>query len=322
MYHLYHGKDAYRQREALARLLARQGDPDLLSLNTSRFQGVMPFAEFQQACSAVPFLSPVRLVIVEGLFAASPDKAFMDKLEAFLPMLPETTTLIFLEPGALADNHRLVKLANQKDSNGRVQRFEPLGEVELEKWIRARVAEGGGKISGRAVQMLAANVGNEHLGALGNEIDKLVLYKGPEGEIDLADVTLLSPYAAEASVFDLVDALGSRQGPQAATLFQQKITEGAEPFQLFAMFIRQFRLLIQTKELVEAGERPAGIAAALKTPQFVAEKLARQSRNLSMVQLEQIYGRLLEIDVEVKTGKADLLTAMHLLVGGLVASGQ
>ena len=37
----------------------------------------------------------------------------------------------------------------------------------------------------------------------------------------------------------------------------------------------------------------------------------------SLAQLEHIYRRLLEIDVEAKTGQADLLTALHLLLAGL-----
>ena len=102
-----------------------------------------------------------------------------------------------------------------------------------------------------------------------------------------------------------------------AELFQQKVNEGVEPFYLFSMFIRQFRLLIQTKALLEAGERPPGIASHLNQRLFVAEKLARQARNYTVPQLEQIYRRLLDIDVQAKTGKTDLLTALHLLVAGL-----
>ena len=145
----------------------------------------------------------------------------------------------------------------------------------------------------------------------------MAMYKGPGGTIDVEDVILLSPYAAEASIFDLVDALGSRQAATAATLLQKKLAEGAEPFYLFSMFVRQFRLLIQVKEMAEAGERPAGMAAQLRMPPFVVDKLAQQAQGFTLPQLEQIYGRLLEIDVQTKTGQADMLTSLHLLLAGL-----
>lgn len=315
MFHLFHGEDAYSQREMLAGLLAKEGDAEMLSLNTTRLGNKIIFAELQGACDALPFLARVRVVIVEDLFSSTPDRAFMDKLAAYLPALPPTTRLIFLESQKLPENHRIIRLATE-EKLGYVRRFDKLERGSLEKWIRDHVEAGGGRIVPQAVQLLAANVGSD-LPALGNEIEKLLLYVGPEKTIEADDVIRLSPYAAEVVIFDLVDALGSRQPAQVATLFQQKLNEGADPFYLFSMFIRQFRLLIQTRALLDAGERAAGVAQQLRQRPFVAEKLVRQARGYSLEQLEQIYRRLLRIDVETKTGQTDLLTALHLLVAGL-----
>ena len=182
--------------------------------------------------------------------------------------------------------------------------------------MRTHVEARGGRIAPQAAALLATNVGGD-LQALTNEIEKLVLYKGSEATIEAADVVLLSPYAAEETIFELVDALGNRQTARAAELFQEKVHEGADPFYLFSMFIRQFRLLIQARYLLDRGERAAGIAEQMKQRPFVADKLARQARNFTLPQLEQIYRRLLEIDVDAKTGKADLLTSLYLLVAGL-----
>ena len=92
MFYLFHGQDTYSQREFLAGLLAKEGDADMLSLNTTRLAGKVSFNELQSACDAMPFLARVRVVIVEGLLAAAPDKAFMDRLAAYLPTLPATTS--------------------------------------------------------------------------------------------------------------------------------------------------------------------------------------------------------------------------------------
>ncbi|MBP8948706.1 MAG: DNA polymerase III subunit delta [Candidatus Promineofilum sp.] len=315
MFYLFHGQDTYSQREFLAGLLAKEGDADMLSLNTTRLSGKISFNELQSACDAMPFLARVRVVIVEGLLAATPDKVFLDRLVAYLPTLPAATRLFFLEPTDVSPNHRLVQLA-EKEKLGRVRHFALPQGSELDRWIRGHVEAGGGRIAPQAVQLLATNVGSD-LAALGNEVDKLLLYAGPEGTITAEDVTRLSPYAAEVSIFDLVDALGARQPARVAALFQQKLNEGADPFYLFSMFIRQFRLLLQTRSLLDAGERPAGVTQQLKLHPRVAEKLVAQARGFSQPQLEQIYRRLLQIDVETKTGQADLLTALHLLVAGV-----
>lgn len=315
MFYLFHGRDIFSRDEYVSKLLAKQGDPDMVSLNTTRLDSRLTFTELQQACDAMPFLAPVRIVIVHDLLASVPDKAFMEKLEGYLPQLPATTRLIFLEAHPLPENHRIIRLA-EKEATGHARRFDQLQEAELERWLREHVTARGAQIAPKATQLLASNVGSD-LQAMTNEVEKLVLYKEPGATIEVEDVLLLSPYAAEVSIFELVDALGARQGAQAARLFQEKIYAGADPFYLFSMFIRQFRLLLQTKSLQEAGENPAGIAAQLKVRPFVAEKLARQARGYTPPQLEQIYRRLLEMDVDAKTGRADLLTSLHLLVAGL-----
>lgn len=316
MFYLFHGEDSHSQQETMATLLGKlDDDPAMLDLNTTRLAGLVSFSDLWQACSAVPFLAKVRLVIVKDLFSSQPDKSFMDQLLARLPQLPESTRLIFIESKALRANHPILKLA-QQEKRGYVKLFNRPEGAALEQWIRQQTAQKNGRISPRATHMLAANIGN-NLQIIDNELEKLVLYKGPEAEIDERDVALLSPYAAEASIFELVDALGERNGRQAALLLQQKLNEGADPFYLFTMFVRQFRYLIQVKELADAGSRPPAISQELKMHSFVTSKLYQQSQGFGLAQLEQIYRHLLDIDVGVKTGRNDMTTALNLLIAGL-----
>ncbi len=83
------------------------------------------------------------------------------------------------------------------------------------------------------------------------------------------------------------------------------------------MFVRQFRLLIQVKELADAGYRVPGISAEIKQHSFVVGKLYQQARGFSLQELEQIYRHLLDIDIAVKTGQADMLTSLELMVANL-----
>jgi DNA polymerase-3 subunit delta len=190
----------------------------------------------------------------------------------------------------------------------------------VERWIHKRVEQKHGHISREAARLLAVNVGN-NLDILDNELDKLVAYTdNGEGTIESADVLRLSPYVAEANIFDLVDALGNRNGKRASLLLQQKLNEGTEPFYLFSMFVRQFRLLIQVKELADAGYRPQGIARELKQHSFVVGKLHQQARGFNMAELEKIYHHLLEIDIAAKTGEADMRTALDLLLANLTVT--
>ena len=317
MFYIFHGQDTHSQKETLAKLTAKLGDPAMLDLNTTRLEGAVTMTHLQQACNAMPFLAKVRLVLVTNLLSSKPDKSLVKELAKFLPQLPKTTRLVFMESSALPSNHRLVKLADELKT-GYVKRFDLPEGGALDRWVKEQVEERNGRISPHAAHVLASNVGSD-LGILENEIEKLVLYKGTEETIELPDVGLLSPYAAEASIFDLVDALGNRNGKRAAILLQQKMQEGTDPFYLFAMIVRQVRLLIQVKEQADEGHRPPAISKNLKMHSFVAGKLYQQAQQFSLPQLEKIYLHLLEVDVGVKTGRSDMLTALNLLVASMTA---
>ncbi|MCA9934052.1 MAG: DNA polymerase III subunit delta [Anaerolineales bacterium] len=317
MFYIFHGDDSHSQKETLNGLLAKMGDPGMLDLNTTRLEGAVTYAQLVQACSAIPFLAKVRVVLAYDLLSDKPDKAFLKQVAAYLPQLPETTRLFFLESAALPHNHAILKAAEEMKA-GYIKLFARPEGIGVEKWIRQRVGEKHGRISPQASQLLAANIGND-LQILDNELEKLTLYAG-EREIVSDDVQKLCPYVAEANIFDLVDAIGNRNGKKAALLLQQKFNEGAEPFYLFTMFVRQFRLMIQVKELADAGEKPPAIGKALHMHSFVLGKIYQQARGFSMSQLEQIYRHLLDIDVATKTGRNDMITALTLLVGQLTMS--
>lgn len=315
MFYVFHGEDTFAQKERLAELLAKVGDPAMVELNTTRFEGIMPFGAFRQACDVVPFLAKHRVTIVQDLLAAKPNEVFLGKLLAYLPTLPESARVFFLESSAIPANHRLIKLA-EKATNGFVRRFDRLEGAALNRWIQQRVQSLGGTISPRAAHMLAMNIGND-LAVQENEIAKLVMFRSDAQTISAEDVALLCPYVAEASIFDLVDAIGNRNARQAALLLQHKLNEGTDPFYLFAMLVRQFRLLIQVKEAAGNGASVPEISKTLKLHPFAAGKLNQQCHGFSLPQLEQIYAHLLDVDVGVKTGQADMTTSLHLFIAAL-----
>jgi DNA polymerase-3 subunit delta len=333
VFYLFHGEDEFSQREQLAAFKAKLGDPSLVALNTSAFDGrTVTLGELRHACDSIPFLADVRLVVVEGWLThlasrrsgekaasdepAASSKKIIEELVTYLPLLPETTRLVFVEPKKVRDNHPVLLLAKSDPKRGIVKAFEPPKGDALIDWIIARATMQGGAISFPAAQLLAESVG-EDLRLLDGEVAKLLAYvagKRPAGE---ADVKLLTPYAGEADIFQMVDALGQRRGEMATRLMHRLLDGGKHPLELLSMIARQFRLLIQAKELLGEGQRPAAIAKELGVPPFVADKLARQTHNFSLPQLEAVYHRLLEIDVAIKTGEMDGTLALDLLVAGL-----
>jgi len=148
------------------------------------------------------------------------------------------------------------------------------------------------------------------------EIEKLLAYVNYQRPVDPDDVEYLVAYAGETSVFDMVDALGARDGREAQRLLHRLLEED-DPLRLFGMVVRQFRLLLLTRELLDAGTRDTEIATAIKSHPFVVRKLRGQVRNFSLPQLEVIYHKLLDIDQAIKTGKTDGDVALDTFVAAL-----
>jgi DNA polymerase-3 subunit delta len=326
-YYILHGKDELTRSETLQDLGARLGAPELATLNTTVFDGAsVTLAELKNACDTIPFMTQRRMVIVHGLLArlGSPSGSkkgeqkdwknrYLEELADYVSRLPETTRLIFVEPIQLALNHPILRQA-QEDELGYVRAFVP--PKDLVSWVRRRAIAKDGRFSPQAAMALVQAASDDQR-LLDQEIEKLLAYTNRERPVSSEDVALLVPSAQEAVIFDAVDAMGQRDGVKAARLIHNLLDHGNEPLYLLAMIVRQFRLLIQIKELSQEGLDPSAIAKTIKLHPYPTGKLYNQARNFTLEQLERVHHRLLEIDVQIKTGQINEIVALDLLIAGL-----
>jgi DNA polymerase-3 subunit delta len=326
MFYLLHGEDEFAHSETLNDFKTRMGDPQFVALNTTVLDGrKVTLDELKHTCDSVPFMSDRRLVIVEGLLTrltskgkqrpATWQKEYLEKLTQYLRHLPETTRLVFVENEPIDKRNPVHRLA-AREKHGHIQRSDPPKRQALTDWIKKRAGMKGGEISSAAADTLAAFVGSD-LRLLDQEIEKLVVYANGARAITEDDVRSLVSYVREASIFDMVDALGRRDGQRASRLLHQLLDEREHPLALLGMIVRQFRIMIQLKELSERGLTQKEMAARLKLHPFVVKKTTGQAMNFSMEQLETIYQKLLETDVSIKTGRVDDVLALDMLVVGL-----
>ena len=327
MFYLLHGDDEFSCSEALSELRRRMGDPAMTELNTTRFDGPeVSLAELQHACNTIPFFSNRRLVIVDGLLthlqkmaSTEQGKKVLQELIEYLPRMPETTRLILLEPESIAPRHPLRRLIARDEALGYEREFGLPRGRELARWTTRRVRERGGSITPEATAQLAAFVG-DNLRLLAQEIEKLLSYVDRTRPITEEDVQLLVSDVREANIFDMVDALGQRDGETASRVFHRRLEGGDHPLALMGMMARQIRILIQVKELSQEGLSREAIARQLGLHPFVVRKALAQERNFSMEQLDSIHRRLLKTDVAIKRGQIDPVLALDMLIAGLAAA--
>jgi len=323
MFYVFHGDDDFTRGEELSRLASRMGDPQMADLNTTRLDGqTVAWDELLYHCSTIPFLAERRLVIVTGLLTrlahrnrSAEDTSFLENLVEYLPDLPPTTRLVFVEDRQLAGKHPVITLARSEDE-GYEKPFPKLTGTALTQWVQQRVRQKGGEIDGRTAQMLCTYVEGD-LHQLRQEIEKLTAYTDRERAITEADIQLLTPQARHANIFNMVDALGRRDGKTASQIYHDLVATGSHPLALLSMITRQFRLMIQVKELAAKYHTHQAIARELGQNPYPIRKILSQSTNYTIAQLHTVYHKLLDTDVAIKMGRLEPILAIDMLIAGL-----
>lgn len=313
MVYLYYGEDTVACEQALSELEQEAIPPEAVDLAVSRLEGAaLTIGTLVETCDALPFLSPRRLVIVEGL-ASRLEKGpadFVDKLKDYLPRMAESTLLVFRERDDLSSKNPLLKLVKKI---GQVRHFASPRGRDLSRWIAQQARGQGAEITPAACDLLAATVGTDPAILL-REVEKLATYVGPQGRIEERLVAELASQAKLSNIFALVDAIGQRRRARALVELERLFQAGQHPLYVLTMVVRQFRLLLQVKGLPAGQDQPDHLARVLRLHPYVAEKVAIQSRLFQRAELEQVYHRLVEADREIKTGRREAEVALELLV--------
>ena len=320
VYFLY-GNDEFAITRRLKEFEADFPDPTSADMNTARLDArTMTENDLNTAVNAMPFLAPRRLVILANPSGKYTKPNERKKFEVFVEKVPETALLVIyeaIEPRDV-DKHWLVKWTGKNSKLVKAQAFMLPRQWEMAGWILNEAKNQGGEIESPAAAKLAEMVGVNTRQA-GQEIAKLLAYVNWGRQVKVQDVEAVSIVTAQESVFDFVDALAGGDVKSAQHLLH-RLLESEDAFSLWGMVVRQFRLLLLAREVLDSHGGKDEVAQALGVHPFVAEKTTGQARGFTLPVLENIYHKLLEIDEGVKTSQFTLELALDTLVVELTYS--
>jgi DNA polymerase-3 subunit delta len=290
-------------------------DSTSADMNTARLDArSMGEDDLGNAVNAMPFLAKRRLVLLANPSSKYNNPSVRKKFLEFIEKAPDTTRLVMHESVEPRDveKHWLVKWAEKHSGLIQTKAFMLPRLKDMTGWIVNETKNQGGQIEPRATEMLKDMVGVDTRQA-GMEIAKLLAYVNWARPINTQDVEAVCIVSSQQSVFDFVDALSNGNGKTAQHLLH-RLLETEDPFSLWGMVVRQFRLLIQAREILDERGNQNDVARVLGVHPFIAEKTAQQATRFSIESLESIYRKLLNIDEGVKTSKLTLDLAMDTLV--------
>jgi DNA polymerase-3 subunit delta len=274
----------------------------------------------QGEVQTIPFLSKRRMVIINNPLALTKSK---ERFKDFLSAVPETTALVLIE-GELRSSskdrnksHWLVEWSQSNSDCCWTKSFKlPTGPA-MTHWIMEQATEMGGNIEQPASQLLASLI-DEDPRLAKMEIDKLLTYVNFSRPVTEADVVELVSDVRQGDIFEMVDAIGYGDGKKAMFMLR-RLLEDSDALPLFGMIVRQFRLLIQVRELMD--ENPAQdhytIAKIIGSHPYPIQKIMPQVKLFTLEQLKRIFHQLSEVDLAIKTGKLEGDLALDMLVASL-----
>ena len=139
---------------------------------------------------------------------------------------------------------------------------------------------------------------------LANELKKLHSYKLNE-KITKADVLEMSVLEAHPNIFQIFDKFFERDKKKAIYNFTEAINSGIDEAMLFNVFIDQVRTAVY---LVLGREKELGAHP------YKLQKIKEKLKNFKKEELLELFNGLAEIDLELKTGQIDYITAFEKLI--------
>ena len=320
-----HGSESFMSRQKLNAIIDQfkktrdQHGDSVVHLDGNK----LTLDELNSKLASQSLLAEKRMVIVNDLFNQKEKTVFKSLLE-YLQKLAETkneNAVIFyesreLDPKKFGEKKLLVDqkklfdfLVKQKFS----EKFNQLNNLQLTNWIQTKTTGKNINISSPMTNLLITLVGND-LWLVNNELNKIINFvqANKQNEITEQDIRQFARGNIDENIFALTDAVSNKNQALFFSLLENQIESGTSIQQILTMLLRQFKIILQIKNMLVQNQQQ-NIASKLRLHPFVVQKTTPQTRNFSLDYLKNTLDQLTQIDYKIKTGQADGLTSLNIL---------
>lgn len=223
--------------------------------------------------------------------------------------------LLVLEAGDLGKSSSLRKLCEAADKAAAIPCYAD-GPREIASLIRETLQAQRIAIGDETVEYLVGNLGSDRAVSR-QEIEKLVLYAGAGGRIELADAVAS---VGDSSALELEDVIYDSLDGRTATIdgaLTRLFLEGQAPVSIVRAMMRHAQRLHFCAAQV-AGGQPLDLAVrSLRPPIFFkyTDRFRRQAEQWPQERCERLLKRLTQAELDLKrTGYPDETLCRHLLI--------
>ena len=317
LYYFY-GDEDFLIQEMVDSIIDHALDESSRSFNLDILNGYDADAkDIVSVASAFPMMAPRRVVVVKGFDRVA-------NREVLIPFFsnPMPSTALVMVSEKKPDLR--TKLSKALEQHAVIIEFRPLPDYKIPPWIGGRISKHGKEISTEACELLHAHVG-QSLRELQNEIDKLFIYLGDKKSIDVDDIDTVVGISKRYNIFELQNAIGSKNLPRAQEILERMLDAGEYPVGMITMLTKYFQKLWAMWDLLERKiSREELIKFLHLTPsqvQFIDRDLL-VANNYSPVDIEHCFAVLQNTDEKLKSSSQDERLHLTLMLHEIIPHGE
>ncbi|KQX64831.1 MULTISPECIES: DNA polymerase III subunit delta [unclassified Paenibacillus] len=321
--YLCYGPEKYKMREFIQLLTDLLIEPEHKEFAVSKFDlSEISLSAVLEDAETLPFMVPKKLVIAKnalfftGAKESSKIEHHLDRLTDYLKSPAEHTVVVFtVDADKLDERKKIVKAL--KDLEAAVP-FLSLSPEELQQWVAKQAGQLGFTFTGEAADQLILYTGG-NLQSLSAEIEKISLYVGVGAEASVDVIDQLVARSTEQNVFILIEDIVNVRLERAFVILEELLKQREEPIKIAALIARQFRIMLQVKELSKQGYSQQQMASQIGLHPFAVKVAEGQARKYDIEKLSRIMSQLADLDFQMKTGKIDKVLGLELFLLRLAA---
>lgn len=304
--YLFYGEETFIGKLLIDNVIEQLFAPGFEVFNYNLFKDKETTAgDIVQACNTLPLGATVRLVVVQeevGVFERNTEADHKVFSAYFKDPAPHTLLIFTLTKG---DKRK--KIYQTLSEKCVTVRLDKLSETDLTNWIAARIKKENKRIDKVTLKKLVWRLKyleNKEMTitAVDNKVQQLINYSGDNNVITMEDVQKTIPSGIEENIFKMLDYSLQGKAAEAIAVSKELIAKGESPFGMLGLVVRQIRLMLMTKLLLEEGIGVAAIAKTSGVPQYVAEKNCRSVANKPLSLLLNNFFFIQDLDIKMKTG--------------------
>lgn len=297
--YLIHGTEDLLLEQAVDRLKKRLASVADLDFNLDQFDGEQVEAdEVVAAANTLPFMSEKRLVVVRRADKMSTES--LGKIAEYAANPNPDTTLVLVAT-KIARNLRVYKAI---DALGGVAEYRAPAKRDYPKTVVTMFSERGKRVGLDAAEVLVRAVGYD-LRRISIEMEKVIAFTGDGSTLSREEIEQVMSTAAPTSVFEFLDALGSRDARKALRLLAALIAEGESIHGIHALAVRHVRNLLSVRALEArdgSGSHKA-LAREIGILDWQARNLSRQAGRFATRELVDALSAAADSEEKMKTSR-------------------